>query len=340
MSETRKNIDWVLAARVLSGEADEIDLGLLEQWLKADEANAEEWEKIKNSWNKGGDFFFMNQVDTNKAWDKVHHFTSGDSFIPEHHSRFGLGKAVGFAASVILILGLSWFFMINQPSEKSSLIVSNTSREEMVLSDGSKITLNNRSNFSCEQPFNSDERVVELNGEGYFDVKGDKEWPFIIHTDDITIRVTGTSFNVRAYPNLDITEVAVLEGRVEVLEPFREKMIVLKQGQTVYFDKKSRMLSVQRSTDPNLLSWITQQIRFDETPLRNVTETLERVYGVDIQISDDELEHQKLTARFSNNSLDFVLDVVCTTFNLKTQREGETIFLTSVADSRSLDERN
>ncbi len=333
MSEIGKNIDWELAARVMNGEGDEIDRGLLEQWLKADKANAEEWDRIKESWKKGGDFLFLNQIDTDAAWDKVHHFTSGDSFTGKHHSRFSIGKVLAVAASVVLVLGLSWFFLINQPEEKSSLIVSNTSREEMVLGDGSKITLNNQSRFSCEQPFSPDKRVVQLNGEGYFDVQGDKEWPFIINAGDVTIRVTGTSFNVRAYPNLDITEIAVLEGRVEVVPPSREDMVVLKQGQTAYFDKKSRMISVYESTDPNLLSWITQQIKFEETPLINVAETLERVYGVDIQLSDDVREQQKLTARFSDNSLDFVLDVVCATFNLKTQREGETIFLTSVGSS-------
>jgi ferric-dicitrate binding protein FerR (iron transport regulator) len=66
---------------------------------------------------------------------------------------------------------------------------------------------------------------------------------------------------------------------------------------------------------------------FDETPLPVVAETLERVYGVNIQISDTTLTDEKLTARFSQNSLDFVLEVVCVTFNLQSKREGDTVFL-------------
>ncbi len=332
MSEKGKKIDWELVARVLNGDGDEIDHGLLEQWLEAEKANSEEWDRIKESWKKGGDFLLLNQIDTDAAWDKVHPFTSGDSAVVKQHSRFSAGNVLAVAASVVLLLGLSWFFLINQPREKSSLIVSNASRQEMVLNDGSKITLNNRSNFSCEQPFNPDERIVQLDGEGYFDVRGNKEWPFIIHTGDVTIRVTGTSFNVRAYPNLDISEIAVIEGRVEVVPPSLKDMVVLTQGQTAFFDKKSRMLSVHESTDPNLLSWMTQQIRFNETPLEDVKETLERVYDVNIQLSKQVPKQQKLTARFSDNSLDFVLDVVCATFNLKTQREGETIFLTNATE--------
>ncbi len=330
MSERDKNIDWELAARVLSGEADEIDNGLLEQWLNADDANEQEWERIKESWNKGGNALFVQQTDTETAWQNVRRFSVDE--VTDHAQRsryFHSGRVLAMAASLILMLGLSWFFLLKPQGQKSDLIVSNTTREEMVLSDGSKITLNNRSRFLCQQPFSAEERTVQLEGEGFFDIEGNREWPFVIQTDDVTIRVTGTKFNVRAYPNLDVTEVAVLEGRVEVVPPSGDELIVLTGGQTAWFDKKSRMFSIRESTDPNLLSWITRQIRFDETPLEEVTETLERVYDANIQLADEALGGQKLTARFSDNSLDFVLEVVCTTFNLETKREGETIFLSA-----------
>ncbi len=332
MSEKGRNIDWELAARILNGEADEIDQGLLNQWLNADDSNQEEWENLKEAWNKGGESLLMADIDTDAAWNKVQHFTREESGgMHSQRSRFSPVRALAMAASVIVLLGLSWFFLINSPGEKSSLIVSNTTREEMVLSDGSRVTLNNHSRFSCEQPFREEERIVKLDGEGFFNVEGNKERPFIIHTGEVTIRVTGTSFNVRAYPNLDITEVAVLEGRVEVVPASSDEMVVLTQGQTAFFDRSSRMLTVKETTDPNLLSWITGQIKFDETSLGDVAETLERVYDVNIQLADEQLAGQKLTARFSDNSLDFVLDVVCTTFNMEARREGETIFLSAAS---------
>jgi len=330
MLERDKNIDWELAARVLSGEADVIDNGLLEQWLKADAVNAQEWERIKESWDKGGQSLFVQHTDTDSAWQNVRRFMVDEVANDSQPSRFfHSGSVLAMAASLILMLGFSWFFFLKPQGEKSSLIVSNTTREEMVLSDGSKITLNNRSRFLCRQPFSIEQRTVQLEGEGFFDVEGNREWPFVIETEDVTIRVTGTKFNVRAYPNLDVTEVAVLEGRVEVVPPFGDELIILTGGQTAWFDKKSQVFSIRNATDPNLLSWITRQIRFDETPLTEVTETLERVYDANIHLADEALGSQKLTARFSENSLDFVLEVVCTTFNLETKREGETIFLSA-----------
>lgn len=335
MSQERKNIDWELAARVLSGEADEIDRGLLDQWLKADEANRREWDRIVSSWSKGGDTLMASEIDTSAAWNRVKRFTVDDHAIHTNRSsnhRVGILSAV--AASLVILLGIAWFVLFQNTGSTSSLIVSNSTREEMILSDGSSITLNTGSSFSCRQPFNAEERTVELNGEGYFEVEGDKEWPFVIHTEQVTIRVTGTSFNVRAYPNIDVTEVSVVEGVVEVSSLRGNKLVKLNKGQTALFDKSNGQLMVEQTTDPNILAWLTKKIRFDERPLSSVVETLERVYDVNIQLADEELANEQLTARFSENSLDFVLEVVCTTFNLEAQREGETILLSRAPDYR------
>ena len=335
MSEGKINIDWGLAARILSGEADEIDRGLLEQWLNADEAHQREWKKIQKSWERGGEALLASDIDTPAAWNRVKRFTVDDHSASDHRSsRFRIGAMVGVAASVIILLGIAWFTLFYSPGESSSLIVSNSTREEMVLSDGSSITLNTGSTFSCPQPFNEKERTVQLKGEGYFEVEGNKTWPFVIHTGEVTVRVTGTRFNVRAYPNLNVTEVGVLEGVVEVLPLKGEERVVLTRGQTAMFDKTKGQLIVKQSTDPNLLAWLTQKIRFDEAPLGDVVATLERVYNVNIQLSESDLENERLTARFSDNSLDFVLEVVCTTFNLESKREGATILLSRAMEKK------
>jgi transmembrane sensor len=316
-----------LAARVLSGEADEIDRGLFDQWLNADAANRQEWQRIRNTWKKGEEALFIGNVDTSGAWSRVRRRTIDEKTEPKRRVLPRARMIAAVAASLILAFGLAWMFLSPGQSESSSLIVSNSKREEMVLSDGSAITLNSGSEFSCEQPFDENVRTVVLAGEGYFRVEGDRAWPFVIHAGEVTIKVTGTSFNVRAFPNLDITEVAVTEGRVEVFLPLVDNPVVLWKGHTALFEKTSGALTVRESTDPNLLAWITQKINFNEAPLTKVAETLERVYGVNIQLSDSSLNEEKLTARFSENSLDFVLRVLCTTFNLEMQREGETIFL-------------
>jgi ferric-dicitrate binding protein FerR (iron transport regulator) len=327
MTDRKYHIDWELAARILSSEADEIDRGLFEEWLKAGKENREEWQQIKQSWEKGEDALVMKTIDTNAAWEKVRHYTVDESASMAGKPSLRIRLWLSVAASLVLLLGFLWFVIPGAENHKSSLIVANNTQEEIVLNDGSVITLNKDSRFSCNQPFDDDQRIVEIDGEGYFQVKGDKEWPFIVHAGGMTIKVTGTRFNVRAYPNLNVTEVAVLEGEVEVSASAKSATEILKKEQTALFDKKSGELLIKPSTDPNILAWLTGKMSFDETPLPVVAETLERVYGVNIQISDTTLTDEKLTARFSQNSLDFVLEVVCVTFNLQSKREGDTVFL-------------
>ena len=326
MTQKKQNIDWELAARILNGEADEIDRGLFEKWLNESPANGEEWLKIKDSWKLGEDAVMLESIDTSAAWRKIRGITMESPVPQKNHTMVSAKRWIPIAASLILTIGLIWW-LFPAPKPTSSLIVSNSPREEMVLNDGSSITLNTCSRLICDQPFNDDQRVVELDGEGYFQVKSSREWPFIIHAGQITIKVTGTQFNVRAYPNLNVTEVSVMEGTVEVTTSSESSVHLLLAGQTALFDKTTGELQIESTTNPNILAWLTGKISFQETPLSEVVETLGRVYGVTIQVSDTTINDKKLTARFSDNSLDFVLDVVCVTFNLNFKKEGNTIFL-------------
>ena len=330
MSDREHNIDWELAARVLNGEGDEIDQGLLEQWLNAHPDNRQEWQRIQEAWASGKEAWRHAEIDTSAAWHRVRRFTVDETTptVPRRRMSRPATLVSMIAASVVVILGLAWAIFTPFSGNQSSLIVASTDHEEIELSDGSRVTLNSGSRFTCSQPFDEKERVVNLDGEGYFRVEGNRERPFVVRAGEITIRVTGTRFNVRAYPNLAITEVAVIEGSVEVTHPQGDVKRTLQGGQTALFERKTREMIVKQTSDPNVLAWITGKMTFRETPLSRVTNTLERVYGVDIQLSDSSLSDEKLTASFSDNSLDFVLQVVCITFNLEKYREGKTIFLT------------
>jgi transmembrane sensor len=333
MSENNKYINWELAARVLNGEADEIDRGLLNQWLNADSENRHEWDQMKKSWEMGGEALRMKEIDTHAAWNRVRRFIVDEKNVSKSRFRTPLRIVSSIAAVFIFIFGVVWFLAPMISGNQASLILSNSEREEIILDDGSIVNLNSDSKMSCPQPFDKYERTVDLNGEGYFVVEGDPERPFVVRAGSLSIRVTGTRFNVRDYPTLEVAEVAVVEGSVELLVPYREDVVSLTKGQTALFEKQSGDLLVKNSTDPNLLAWITRKISFNKTPLWDVIETLERVYDVNIQVSDESLLEERLTARFSENSLDFVLQVVCVTFNLEMQREGNTVFFSRIPET-------
>ncbi len=328
MNDKTGQIDWDMAARILAGEGDEIDRGLLESWLAQSDANRQEWEAIEAAWSVGGEALLLEKINTHAAWERLQHetvlATPARKVLTPSRSLM-----MAIAAVLVITLGLVWLFSRPSVQPSSSLIVSNTETEEVALSDGSLVTLNVGSKFSCPQPFNMDERKVQLKGEGFFKVEGDANWPFVVETGNLTVRVTGTEFNVRAYPHLNMEEVYVVKGEVEVMtSAATPDKVMLHTGQMALFQQDNGMLEVHEESDVNFLAWLTRQLKFNETSLQKVFETLGRVYNVNIQVTDSSIASEKLTAQFSDNSLDFVLNVVCRTFNLKMEREGNTIVLT------------
>lgn len=158
--------------------------------------------------------------------------------------------AMKIAASFLLIIGLSFaaYLIIfrNHRENKPILITCTTKlgeRKEIILSDSTKVLLNAGSRFSYTTPFAKDKREVALTGEAYFNVSKDPDRPFIIKTGEISTTVLGTTFNVSAYENEDVS-VAVATGNVKVsYSPpgiFLQQLPFLHPGRKQYLTIKIR----------------------------------------------------------------------------------------------------
>lgn len=114
------------------------------------------------------------------------------------------------------------------------------SQTKVVLPDGSVVCLNSGSVLKYDPAFvRNKNREVYLVGEGYFEVHKNTEKPFIVHTEDLNIKVLGTVFNIRAYKEEPNIEVALVEGKVNVFSQSEEKgNIVLRPNQRAVYDKK------------------------------------------------------------------------------------------------------
>ena len=115
--------------------------------------------------------------------------------------------------------GINYQTSANKPQVKE---IKNTLRTlhgmecHIVLSDGTKVHLNAESQLTYPICFSSKERIVQVEGEAYFDVAPDKEHPFVVKTSHTSIQVTGTSFNVRAYADEEIESTTLISGGVKI----------------------------------------------------------------------------------------------------------------------------
>jgi len=317
MDSKNEHIDFYnLTAKYLSCDITENEVKLLEKWVKASEENKSLFKDYKQAWN----LTLSSKVDFNseQAWDELKEQVleeDDQAVIPIHTQKSQWSMVYRIAASVVIFLAIGYVFLYYFNQEKTELLASDKILTE-TLADGSEVTINQNSTLIHSNKFNKKERKVTLEGEAFFDIARNEEKPFIIETDEITVKVLGTSFYVNARNENPEIKVMVSSGRVEVTTENNEH-IVLATGETGTFNKKSQALLKNETRDNNYLSWKTKRLVFENTPLFEVAKVISHTYNVDIRIENPEIEQCRLTAHFENQSLQQVLDVIAETLDLE-----------------------
>jgi ferric-dicitrate binding protein FerR (iron transport regulator) len=183
----------------------------------------------------------------------------------------------------------------------------------LTLPDGTKVTLNASTKFKFPDKFDPLIREVFLDGEAFFDVKRN-ETPFVVHTARQKISVLGTIFNVMDYSADDYAITTLVKGSVKVqaVNDELETEYLLKPNQQAYFDKSSsEVLLTDVNIDPNRI-WVNKIYHFKDEPLIKITQRLEKIYGVKIDIAKETLKKEKFTGTFY---LDLTIDEVLKIIN-------------------------
>jgi len=229
-----------------------------------------------------------------------------------------------------------YFGFRNKVTEVYSEIISSQNQviNEYTLPDGSVVALNSNSKLVFPKNFKGDTREVIIYGEAFFDVKPNPEKPFIINAGNAQVKVVGTSFNVSAYPESETVEVVVQTGKVQVISKNTEALtsvneVYLVPGEKGTLFNKNSTLEKSENTNPNYLAWKTRDFTFNEVPLNEVFQCLEKTYHVKIQVDKPELNDLILNAQFDKKPIDFILNVVGLTFNLELSVEDEQYIFSS-----------
>jgi ferric-dicitrate binding protein FerR (iron transport regulator) len=182
------------------------------------------------------------------------------------------------------------------------------------------VSLNTNTKLKYPEKFGRKTREVSIEGEAFFEVKPNKNKPFIIHAGSAEIKVLGTSFNVSAYPETKQVEVIVETGKVQVLNKIiQANELILTPGDKGTLIYSSNSLLKTTNQDPNFLAWKTHNLTFKATSLGEVIETLQKIYKVNIHVADPKLNGLLLSAQFNDYPLDFILKVIETTFQIESQ---------------------
>ena len=146
------------------------------------------------------------------------------------------------------------------------------------------------------------------------------ERPFVVSTKKIDVKVTGTSFDVIAYPDEETTEVTLLNGKVEVFKK-RENAItsigILNPDESLIYNAKSDSRKIRSGNSADKVSWVDGKLVFKYEPFKEVVRKLNHWYNVNIEIKDTLLESYIYYGSFQNEPLDEVLRLLQYTAPIK-----------------------
>jgi len=194
----------------------------------------------------------------------------------------------------------------------------------IVLADGTKVYLNAVSSIKYPTQFNGDQRIVELDGEAYFEVAKNKNKPFIVKSGDQDIEVLGTHFNVHAYDNESVVKTTLLEGSVAV--NYKNQKGILKPGQQSNVSDKFNKITIKQVDTEAAIAWKNGRFKFDNADLKTVMRQLERWYGIKVEYRGDVSDVRFNGGTFMNKNLSEVLKVLELS-NIKFKVEGKTIIV-------------
>lgn len=196
-------------------------------------------------------------------------------------------------------------------------------KSSVTLPDGTVVWLNSASTIAYTSDYNSKNREISLNGEAYFDVAKNRKLPFDVKAGDLTVRALGTQFNVKAFPEDRKVTATLVEGCISASSG--DSQMVLKPWQQVVLDRRTGgMLKSEVTNRNNPVPWRQNEILFEGENLKQVALILERMYNVEVLVTDDVADYS-YTGLISNNSLSNVLELISGTSPVRYTMHGNVI---------------
>ncbi|MBP1676436.1 MAG: iron dicitrate transport regulator FecR [Bacteroidetes bacterium] len=317
-----------LLQRYYNGQATPKEKQIIDAW---DAQSAWEKHRIK-----------VNNRKMDAACDEVWNNISSQLHFEKKHKTIRPGQLFhryAAAAVLFILLGGGILFLTQHNSfnrsEYGAMADANTffqttdaQTKQVTLPDGSRIHLNRGTKISyASNAFNRRQREVWLSGEAFFEVAKNPEKPFIIHTGDMITTVKGTSFNVKAYPQLSANVVTVLTGKVEVKT--KDKVLaMLTPDKQLEYNKKTNASQLMDIDADEVTGWqsgglILNYADKDELKLR-----IKQHYNADIQFRNNALDNIKIKSTFvESTTLNDVLGTIEALYDVRCTSQSNQIII-------------
>jgi len=318
--------------KFFEGKCDARDAAMVQVWLKENPAKLKEYIGVEE-WENFQPAHVLSLDVSGRLWNNIKNTTSPAA----HYSYFRWTAA---AASVLLVVGLSWQFIIKKQrtdivsastAAKTKNISNNAlSKMTLTLSDGSTVDLSPNSKLSYPENFKSLKRDVILDGEATFNIAKDVAKPFFVHSNSVLISVLGTRFTVYSYEANNATKVILHEGRVMVKvpdssSPENKNEYYLAPGDVFIFNKvnkPSRVLRLEKDKDGCYV--------FDNYPLDVVFDQLQIIYNTKIIYKRGALGNRSFIGKVDKkDSVYHILQSIALLNNFSLHKQGNSCIISN-----------
>ena len=339
--------DWERIARYVTGEAAAGEAEATKRWVDADPHRVEVVRLLESilanvARDDAADIDVdsaLNSVKSRIHESKVIPFDAPLRPFDDARSRRTIGALLRVAAAVIIIVGGTaiWQNVRRARLESSEQTYATTigERRQVVLKDGTRVLLGPTSRLVVPGSATNDgQRLVALDGIAYFSVVHDPAHPFTVRAGSISIQDIGTAFAVENDDSAG-TRVAVDSGSVAIgaADQNHVRGAVLNARDRAIVDAQG-VVSVERSAvSADDLAWTEGRLVFRDAPLVLVGAELYRWYGVRLRVEDSSLVNLHLTASFSGEPIDRVLNVIALSLGARIERQGNVAVLQRATES-------
>jgi len=253
------------------------------------------------------------------------------------NKSYGIWLKIAAVVTVVIALALLYnrkaiFFNKTDELVLTQVLTKATEVKTIVLADGSTVKMNSSSRLKYPDHFTADTRTVYLAGEAFFDVKKDPQHPFIVQTEQLAVRVLGTAFDVKAYPNDNFTETTLIRGKVSIsIKNNHAQTFVLKPNDKfILHGGKASMseLSHFNGTDRIVeTAWTNHELIYKNNSFEEVAKLFERWYDVKIAFKEPELKAVRFTGHVDKETLSEALDVLNLIENFNYVINGKNVYI-------------
>lgn len=288
---------------------DKTEIKVIMDWIEMNPENHKIYNEILNCWALSGIRHENAQVDVDQQFRLFKRKNFRIKLITEY---------LKYAAAMFILLSLGALtqHLVSDNNRKQNISwcevkVQLGQSVELALSDSTKVWLNSGTKFRYPSDFSAKSRIVELNGEAFFNVTSDKKHPFIVKTAYLDVNVTGTRFNVAAYNDNDKTDITLVDGNVALQNKNGNTIAELLPNMNAEFINSSNKLYLKKVNVDFYTSWTTGTLVFRQESLGDIAKKLEKWYSVKIVFDHEDIKDIAFSGSIlKNKPIDQILEIL------------------------------